>query len=54
MGCERQMGIDRGDLAEIDGFYAVILWNEYRRTGDERKLKLLLITTTPTRETRKR
>jgi len=40
--CERQIGIDRGNLADIDGFYAVILWNEYRRTGDERKLKLLL------------
>jgi len=41
-GCERQMGIDRGDLSDIDGYYAVILWNEYRRTGNEEKLKLLL------------
>lgn len=41
-GCERQMGIDRGDLSDIDGYDAVILWNEYQRTGDERKLKLLL------------
>jgi len=41
-GCERQMGIYRGDLSDIDGYYAVILWNEYRRTGDEKKLKMLL------------
>jgi len=41
-GCERQMGIDRGDLADMDGYYAVILWNEYQRTGDKRKLSLLL------------
>jgi len=41
-GCERQMGIDRGDLSDIDGYYAVILWNDYRRTGDEKKLKMLL------------
>ena len=41
-GCERQLGIDRGDLCDIDGYYAVILWNEYRRTGDEEKLKMLL------------
>ena len=41
-GCERQLGIDRGDLSDIDGYYAVILWNDYRRTGNEKKLKLLL------------
>ena len=41
-GCERQMGIDRGDLSDIDGYDAVILWDYYKRTGDERKLKLLL------------
>lgn len=41
-GCEIQLGIDRGDLSDIDGYYAVILWDEYRRTGDERNLKMLL------------
>lgn len=36
------MGIDRGDLSDIDGYYAVILWDAYKRTGDERNLKMLL------------
>ena len=40
--CERQMGIDRGDLSDIDGYYAVILWDMYKRTGDEKHLKMLL------------
>lgn len=41
-GCERQMGIDRGDLSDIDGYYAVILWDAYKRTGNETNLKMLL------------
>lgn len=28
-GCERQMGIDRGNLDGIDGYFAVLLWREY-------------------------
>ena len=40
--CERQMGIDRGDLDGVDGYGAVILWAEYRRTGDKRLLETLL------------
>jgi uncharacterized protein YprB with RNaseH-like and TPR domain len=28
-GCERQMGIERGDLDGIDGYFAVLLWREY-------------------------
>jgi len=28
--CERIMGIDRGDLAGVDGFTAVLLWRKYR------------------------
>ena len=27
-GCERQLGMDRGDLSDIDGFFAVLLWDE--------------------------
>jgi uncharacterized protein YprB with RNaseH-like and TPR domain len=41
-GCERQLGMDRGDLKEIDGFFAVLLWDEYQRTGDQKVLETLL------------
>ena len=41
-GCERQLGIDRGDLKDIDGFFAVLLWEEYQRTGDQKALDTLL------------
>jgi len=41
-GCERQLGIDRGDLTDIDGFFAVLLWGEYQRTGDQKALDTLL------------
>lgn len=41
-GCERQLGIDRGILDGLDGFFAVLLWQEYRATGDMRALDTLL------------
>jgi len=41
-GSERQLGTDRGDLSEIDGFFAVLLWEEYQRTGDQKALNTLL------------
>jgi hypothetical protein len=34
--------MDRGDLSDIDGFFAVLLWDEYQRTGDQRALENLL------------
>lgn len=40
--CEIQLGIDRGDLREIDGFFAVQLWHDYQRTRDPRALETLL------------
>lgn len=40
-GCERQ-GIDRGEFRNIDGYYAVILWQEYKRTGNEKALETLI------------
>ncbi len=40
--CEAQLGMGRGDLAEVDGLFAVVLWNAYRRTGDESALETLL------------
>ena len=41
-GCERQLGMDRGDLRDVDGFFAVLLWDEYQRTGDQKALDTLL------------
>ncbi len=39
---ERRIGIDRGDLRSVDGFFAVMLWQEYRRRGSEAALETLL------------
>ena len=41
-GCERQLGMGRGDLKDIDGFFAVLLWDEYQRSGDQKALDTLL------------
>lgn len=41
-GCERQMGLGRGDLDGIDGFFAVLLWRDYRRSGRRAALETLL------------
>ena len=41
-GCERQLGIDRGDLSGIDGYYTVILWHDYKRTGNKKSLETLI------------
>ena len=40
--CERQMGIDRGELTGIDGFFAVLLWEDYVGRGNEKALETLL------------
>jgi len=41
-GCERQLGMDRGDLSDVDGFFAVLLWNEYQKSGNLKVLDTLL------------
>lgn len=41
-GCERQMGLDRGGLEGVDGYFAVLLWRDYQRSGDRRALETLL------------
>jgi len=41
-GCERQLGIDRNDLADIDGYFAVLLWDEYVRNNNQKALETLL------------
>lgn len=40
--CETALGIHRGDLAGIDGFFAPLLWEEYRRRHNRRALDTLL------------
>lgn len=39
---EQRLGIDRGELKSVDGFFAVRLWHEYKRTKNERALETLL------------
>jgi uncharacterized protein YprB with RNaseH-like and TPR domain len=39
---ERQLGNDRGDLRDVDGFFAVLLWDEYQKSGDQKALDTLL------------
>jgi uncharacterized protein YprB with RNaseH-like and TPR domain len=41
-GCERQLGIDRKDLADVDGYFAVLLWNEFERKKNPKALETLL------------
>lgn len=40
--CERQLGMGRGDLSEVDGFLAVHLWDRYKRKRDLKALESLL------------
>lgn len=41
-GCERALGMGRPGMEDVDGFTAVLLWEEYQSTGDERVLETLL------------
>ena len=36
------MGIARTDLADVDGFFAVLLWDEFQRTKNPKALETLL------------
>lgn len=40
--CEKQLGISRNELAGIDGYFAVILWNEYKQRKNQKALETLL------------
>jgi uncharacterized protein YprB with RNaseH-like and TPR domain len=40
--CERRLGLDRGDLAEVDGFFATVLWRDSRFRGNAHALETLL------------
>ncbi|HMF34784.1 MAG TPA: ribonuclease H-like domain-containing protein [Candidatus Lokiarchaeia archaeon] len=39
---EHSFGLERGEVAGIDGFTAVLLWRRYKETGDERYLNTML------------
>jgi uncharacterized protein len=41
-GCEKKLGMNRGDLDGVDGYFAVLLWRHYREYGDEKALHTLL------------
>jgi len=41
-GCEKSLGIDRGELDGVDGYFAILLWNEYKKTRDIKALETLL------------
>jgi uncharacterized protein YprB with RNaseH-like and TPR domain len=41
-GCEVQLGIDRRDLADVDGYFAVLLWHDFCRNHNDRALETLL------------
>ncbi len=41
-GCEIKAGIDRGKLGGLDGYDAVLLWNDYQQTGNQKALETLL------------
>lgn len=41
-GCEKQLGVHRGNLDGVDGYFAVLLWQQYRQNNDEHALKTLL------------
>lgn len=41
-GCEKAIGIDRYELDGVDGYFAVLLWNEYERYCNTKALETLL------------
>lgn len=41
-GCERALGLERDDVAGLDGFHAVLLWREWKRHGWQKSLDTLL------------
>jgi len=41
-GCEAALGINRGQLKGVDGFFAVLLWQEYVSHNNQKALETLL------------
>lgn len=40
--CEQRYGVDRGELTGVDGYFAVVLWREYCKSGDPALMETLL------------
>jgi len=40
--CEKRFGLARQELADVDGFFAVLLWFDYCRNGNPKALDTLL------------
>ena len=40
--CERRLGFERHDLEDVDGFFAVLFWQDYMRSGSRKTLDTLL------------
>jgi uncharacterized protein YprB with RNaseH-like and TPR domain len=40
--CERTLGIERPGMMDVDGYTAVLLWHDYRRTNNPKALETLL------------
>ena len=40
--CEARLGLERGELAGVDGFFAVLLWDEYQQNQNPKALDTLL------------
>jgi uncharacterized protein YprB with RNaseH-like and TPR domain len=40
--CERSLGLDRGELADVDGYTAVLLWRDYIKSKNAKALETLL------------
>lgn len=41
-GCEKQLGIERGELDGVTGYFAVLLWQDYQNSNNEKSLETLL------------
>lgn len=41
-GCERKLGLDRKELTDVDGYFAVMLWQEYQRSKNPKAIETLL------------
>jgi uncharacterized protein YprB with RNaseH-like and TPR domain len=41
-GCERQMGLARPGLEDVDGFVATLLWSDFKKRNNPRALESLL------------
>lgn len=41
-GCERRLGLDRKELNGLDGYSAVLLWDDFKRNKNQKALETLL------------